>query len=363
VILGLFTGLLASGGIERMGRHAAATLTSLAGAQRHACVLLSLNDPAGSHSARVADTTVTVRGFGRDKVAFSLSVLRAAPRTRLVYVGHVNLGPLGLVVHMIRRGAPYWVAVYGIEVWEPLSFVRRLSLRRATGVIPMSRFTGDRALQVHGLDRRRLHVVPPALDPTFVTGFASNGHEPTVHERTLLTVARLDASERYKGIDEVIRALPQVVQEAPDVRYVVVGDGDDRPRLSGLARELGVEHRVLFRTGIDDQELERCYQTCDVFVMPSRAEGMGLAFLEAMAHGKPVVGGNHGGTPDVVTDGVYGFLVQHGDRATLVERLTRLLRDEALRRTMGQAGRSRVLEDFSLDKFVQRLTALLTTGS
>ena len=135
MILGLFTGLLASGGIERMGRHAAAVLTSIAEKEGSPCSLLSLNDPVGSCSARVEETTFTFRGFGRDKRRFSLHVLRAAARARLVYVAHVNLSPLGLLVRMISRGSPCWVSAYGIEVWEPLPFARRVSLRRATGVM------------------------------------------------------------------------------------------------------------------------------------------------------------------------------------------------------------------------------------
>jgi glycosyltransferase involved in cell wall biosynthesis len=220
-------------------------------------------------------------------------------------------------------------------------------------------------VEMQQLSPSRIAFLPPALDPEFAS---SNGTGAVVtasppKSPMLLTVARLDASERYKGMDLVIQALPQVLTAVPDTRYVIVGDGDDRPRLESLAQAVGVTEHVCFAGVKVGDELAKYYETCDVFVMPSRAEGFGIVFLEAMAFGKPVIGGKHGGTPDVVRDGVTGFLVEYGDVDGLAARILSLLQDEGLQKQMGQAGRQYMEENFTFTHFQRRLVHLLTGGN
>jgi glycosyltransferase involved in cell wall biosynthesis len=164
-------------------------------------------------------------------------------------------------------------------------------------------------------------------------------------------------------MDTVIQALPQVLTVVPDTRYVIVGDGNDRPRLESLAKAVDVAEHVFFVGAIGHDELVKYYEACDVFVMPSHAEGFGIVFLEAMAFAKPVIGGNHGGTPDVIRDGVTGFLVEYGDIDGLTSRILSLLQNEELRQKMGQTGRQYVEENFSFARFQHRLVHLLTGGS
>jgi glycosyltransferase involved in cell wall biosynthesis len=140
---------------------------------------------------------------------------------------------------------------------------------------------------------------------------------------------------------------------------VLVGDGDDRPRLEQLARESGVADRTRSLFGLTQEELFACYAHCDVFALPSRGEGFGLVFLEAMAHGKPVIGGAHAGTPDVIEDGVTGVLVPHGDAALLSSALESLLSDPARASEMGARGRERVRAKFTFEQFQTRLTQVL----
>jgi glycosyltransferase involved in cell wall biosynthesis len=136
-----------------------------------------------------------------------------------------------------------------------------------------------------------------------------------------LTVGRWDSTERYKGADTLLAALPQVLKTAPDASLVLVGDGDDRPRLEHLARDLGVSEHARFLHGLTPEQLFTCYKNCEVFALPSHGEGFGFVFLEAMACAKPVIGGAHGGIPDIVEDGVRGLLVPHGDAERLAQAL------------------------------------------
>ena len=138
-----------------------------------------------------------------------------------------------------------------------------------------------------------------------------------------------------------------------------MGEGDDRPRLEHLARELGVSKNVKFLSGLAPDELFACYANCEIFALPSRGEGFGLVFLEAMAHGKPVVGGAHGGIPDIVQDGVTGLLVRHGETEALAQALESLLNNPERAKEMGARGKDRVAQKFSFVEFEKRLMANL----
>lgn len=361
MILGLFTGMLAPGGIERMSRHVAAVLTTSAQKRGLPCTILSLNDPPGNHRLQVAEVSCTFRGFGRQKSWFVLHALAAASRGTLVYIGHPNLAPVGMLMKAIHPSLQYWVATHGIDVWKPLPLLWRLALRAASRVTAISRYTAEMLVEMQHLSRSRIALTPPALDPGFTLSHAVGAVvAPSLPKSSmLLTVARLDAAEQYKGIDFVIQALPQVFTVVPDTRYVIVGDGNDRPRLESLAQAVGVAERVVFAGVIEHDELVKYYKACDVFVMPSHGEGFGIVFLEAMAFGKPVIGGNHAGTPDVIRDGVTGFLVEYGDVNGLTSRILSLLQDEGLRKQMGQAGLQYMEENFTFTHFQRRLVHLL----
>jgi glycosyltransferase involved in cell wall biosynthesis len=157
----------------------------------------------------------------------------------------------------------------------------------------------------------------------------------------------------------LISVLPRVLKIAPDASLVLVGDGDDRPRLEQLARELGVSKHAHFLHGLTPEELFACYANCEIFALPSRGEGFGLVFLEAMAHAKPVIGGAHGGIPDIIEDGVTGRLLPHGDVERMAQTLEGLLSNPGEAREMGARGKDRVAQVFSFAQFESQLTTIL----
>ena len=146
-----------------------------------------------------------------------------------------------------------------------------------------------------------------------------------------------------------------VVQEIGPVEYRVIGQGDDVPRLRALAAGLGVARYVNFMGGISDAELRSQYGRCSLFVMPSKKEGFGIVFLEAMAYGKPVIGGAHGGTPSVVKDGETGLLIDNADIVGIANSISQLLSNEGMREQFGNAGHQRLLDEFTFEKFEHNL--------
>lgn len=360
MIVGLFSGVLTRGGIERASQHVGAVLAQAAHQQGWPCRFLSLNDPCGLHTVRVNDTTLTVRGCGRSKVQLTLRALAWMLRARVVYLGHPHLAPLSLL-RIVRPAIRCLVAAHGVEVWQPLPWLSRVGLRWASTVTAPSRFTAKRLAEAQQYPFEQIVVLPWALDPGLDARRELEFQLPDTAStgRRVLTVARLAASERYKGIDAVLRALPTVLQRIPEVSYVVVGEGDDRPALERLARELGVAPRTRFVGVVADEVLAAHYRACDVFVMPSQQEGFGFSVLEAMAFGKPAIGACDGALPELIVDGVTGFLVKHDDVEALSDRLIRLLSNQPLCERMGQAGRQRMEREYTFDVFRDRLTRLL----
>jgi glycosyltransferase involved in cell wall biosynthesis len=164
-------------------------------------------------------------------------------------------------------------------------------------------------------------------------------------------------------VDHVLEAMHKLRRELPELAYTIVGDGGDRPRLEALARSLRVDQRVTFAGWQNHFELAEAYRACDVFVLPSAQEGFGLVFLEAMATGKPVLAARAGAVPEVVVDGETGVLVDYGDVDALAAAILRLSRDAGLRRTLGEAGRKRFLEQFSFEQATNRVGELVRERS
>src|SRR5258708_23636522 len=133
----------------------------------------------------------------------------------------------------------------------------------------------------------------------------------------VLTVGRWSAGERYNGMDPLSTALPRLLPRWPELQLAAVGDGDDREWLEDLAEENGVRRHVHFLSGLSYAELAACYAHCEIFALPSKGEGFGLVYLEAMACGKPVIGGAHCGASEVIAYGQPGCLGAHGDAGQL----------------------------------------------
>ncbi|GAC1703090.1 MAG: hypothetical protein NVS9B4_10140 [Candidatus Acidiferrum sp.] len=303
-------------------------------------------------------------GCDRGKGRFAATALRTARRgAKLVLAGHPNLAPVTQAMRVAAPRMKIIICTHGIEVWEPLSPLRRRALRRADLVLAPSRSTAEHVINQQKVRPERVRVLPWALDPQFesilVNAKLTSLPENFPSGRIVLTVGRWLSSERYKGMDTLIAALPRLLLQWPELQLVMVGEGDDRAWLEQLTQRNGVHRHVHFLQGLSYGQLAACYSACEVFALPSSGEGFGLVYLEAMALGKPVIGGAHGGAVEVVEDGVSGFLVQHGDAKQLATSIETLLADPALAREMGARGRQRVEHEFRFSAFAKSLKKIL----
>ena len=363
MIIGLFTGLASVGGVQLAGRETAVALGSVARDREWPCVFLSLNDARGEHEGCVGDMKFRYIGFAHAKTRFALRAVQLAGRNpKVIFAGHPNLAPIAATMKTVSKSAHTIVGAHGVEVWRPLPVVRRRMLRRADIVVAPSADTVYRLEAVQGVPARNIRCLPWPLDPEFA-GFARNVNQlPRPDKfpegRVVLSVGRWDASERYKGADLLIRSLAELSREFQELHLVLMGSGNDLPQLQQLAQTIRVAERVHFFTEFSRKDLAAWYAAADIFALPSTGEGFGLVFLEAMAFGKPAIGTNVGGIPDVVEDGQEGLLIEPNVPAVSCA-LRKLLCDRAFCDTLGARAKQRVEREFTFDKFQQRLREVI----
>jgi glycosyltransferase involved in cell wall biosynthesis len=217
-------------------------------------------------------------------------------------------------------------------------------------------------------DLVRLHVAPASKFAVIRLGIEldqrvrDDNAERTATRRLLglgddpFVVGWVGRMTAVKHTDVVVRVLGELVERGVDARLLLVGDGPDRDDLERYAHELGVIRRCLFLGYQED--VARWYNAIDALLLPSVNEGTPVSVIESLAARRPAVATRVGGTPDVIRDGVDGFLVDPSDGEALAERLAELARDPELRTQMGAAGRERVLKRYAVDRLVDDVDRL-----
>jgi phosphatidylinositol alpha-1,6-mannosyltransferase len=346
---------------------------------------------AGEHpDAQLVDSTLP---FKVERVSMSMSewdptspvslwryvgmlrhVLRNCRRYRIQQLHCMRVLPEGLIGWCVclMTARPYLLYAHGEEVLIALGSRRlRWMIPRlyngAAAIIANSRKT-KALLEDIGVRPGKIQVIHPGVEAmAFRIG---NDAALGIRQRhnlgqspVLLTVGRL---QRRKGQDMVIRALPRIAEKFPDVKYVVVGTGEDEAFLQRLAGNIGVQDKVILVGQVVDSEQAAYYAACDLFIMPNRqigpdVEGFGMVFLEAGAAGKPVIGGCSGGTGEAIRDGVTGIRVDGENVEAIAAAVIEMLADPDKARTMGEHGRQWVESAFTWESIVDRTRQVSAT--
>ncbi len=242
-----------------------------------------------------------------------IRLLKENSRFALIGCGHIKLLPMAWLAKLITR-APLVLIIYGIDAWSPISNnLTKYFLSKIDWVISISEITREKFLAWSHLTQKRFFILPNAVTPGNYGAGAKSKELAARYglkgKTVLMTLGRLAPEEQYKGFDEVLELLPDLSRQIPEIAYLIVGDGDDRPRLEAKARSLGVEDRVVFTGFIPEAEKADHYRLADAFVMPGRGEGFGFVFLEALACGIPAVGSTLDGSREALRGGALGILV------------------------------------------------------
>jgi phosphatidylinositol alpha-1,6-mannosyltransferase len=376
-VLILATDVFSRGGIARYTSTLASSLASMLGPE-NVDVLCFFDWGYSGELPSEFRVLGTVSGRGRAGVLSRLNFLFKAVRfgTRgydLVIANHVALAPVAALMKLAFR-TPYWVACHSVEVWWGTSRLRHAALKNADLILPVSRYTADAVQTMAGIRSSRVKVVYNAIPNSFAKLLLSEEPVgPSIGKlkrggSLLLSVCSLVRGNEFKGVDTIIRALPKILKTQPDLRYVVVGEGEIRTGLENIAVEMGVAGNVTFLGEIPDSELAELYRLCDAFVLPSRGqerlgivggEGFGRVYVEAALAGKPVVGSLSGGAAEAVLHGKTGFLVNPDSSDEVAEAVLAILEDPRLAAAMGSVGREWALDTFSEEALSRSLKELL----
>lgn len=294
----------------------------------------------------------------KSRFALTLASLQASNQTDWILFAHLALAQIQTAIPLPLRRR-HGVFLYGFEAWTPLPARKQDALAAADVRIAISRFTAARALEANP-GAGAIEVCPLPL-PQFAEPVDETNTAPLtdVGPHAVLIVGRMSRDERYKGHDQLIEAWPAVVARVPDAQLVIAGSGNDQQRLMRKAQSGAAARAIRFTGYVSRPALEQLYRQAALFALPSRGEGFGLVYLEAMAHGLACIGSTHDAAREVILDGETGRLVDQQNIAGLADAITALLADEGLRRRMGAAGRMRLDREFTFQRFSDRVCQLL----
>ncbi len=278
------------------------------------------------------DSVIYDRVAAKGKLSFLFRTLFRIlfdDRIDLVICGHIHLLPLAWVAAKFRR-AELVLIIHGVEAWIPTRgmLVNRLA-STVDHLIAVSHFSAAKFAAWSKIATNKIFILPNCVDlarfqPRERNRLLSDRYKLGTR-RVIMTMGRLSSEERYKGFDEVIEVLPQLLLRIPNLKYLIVGDGLDRERLEAKVKSFGVAEHVIFAGRVLELEKVDHYSLADAYVMPSSGEGFGIVLIEAIACGVPVIGSLADGSREALLDGQLGKLVDPRDKNKLAEEIETLL--------------------------------------
>jgi phosphatidylinositol alpha-1,6-mannosyltransferase len=258
------------------------------------------------------------RGFNTNRSAFAIQAVKKGINADVVILTHINLAMVGLIIKKINPKTKVWLIAHGIEVWRQLSFFQNAFLKHCDKVVCVSDFTKQQMISRHNVNGDKCAILNNAIDPfmQLPTAFIKPQHlldkyNLTLDNRVIYTLTRLANSEQYKGHDHVIKLISRLKVKYPGIKYVLSGQYDalEENRIKNIIARDELEDDVILTGFINEKDIPDHFLLADVFVLPSKKEGFGIVFIEALACGLPVICGNADGSIDAIRNGELGKAV------------------------------------------------------
>lgn len=319
-----------TGGIQKMTRTLAHSLDLLSKKNKWDFSLWSLYDRQTDLMPRYLSPE-KFRGFGRGRRSFISQSILAGRNADIIILSHINLSVVGLLVKTINPKCKIWLIAHGIEVWRPLSSLKKMLLKRCDKVVCVSNFTRQQMINLHQVEPEKCTVLNNAVDPFMKLPMSFEKpdrllkqHWLSDENQVIFTLTRLASTEQYKGHDQVIKVISRLKTRFPKVRYLLAGqyDHQEEIRIQKLISDYKVDEEVILPGFIPENELSDYFLLADLFVLPSKKEGFGIVFIEALACGLPVICGNVDGSVDAIRDGELGKAINPDGLNELEETLS-----------------------------------------
>jgi len=317
-------------------------------------------------------TTTRTKFFSAtgNKVKFIINSLKYSTTTDTILIAHINLTfPLALLIKVFLPKKKIILITHGIEIWQNLSWSKKIGLKACNEIVTVSNYTRQQIINKHKITPSRIKILHNTIDEDFKP-YEKDGkpidllqkYHLTGVEKIILTVCRLNSTEKNKGYDKVIEMLPRIIKTNPSVKYILVGKGDinEINRIKSLITSLGLDDYVILTGYVSEDDLPKYYALCDVFIMPSEKEGFGIVFLEALVSGKLVIGGNRDGSVDALLNGRLGTLInpRSADEiySSLLSKIT--MNDEEIKKISPEIKRI-TQENFGFSNFKKNILEIL----
>lgn len=354
----------ATGGIEKVCRVAGKALYDCSReAEGGTLKILSMYDRQQDIDEKYFPAII-FRGFGIQKIHFIYAAVRQGIGSKLVIISHINLLIVGFLIKLLSPKTKLVLIAHGIEVWRLLPLRKRMLLPQCDQVVSVSKFTRDKMMQQNQVPAEKITVLNNCLDPFLPVPVAS----PKDHELlekyglsnsdiVLMTLSRLASAERYKGYDNVLYSIKLLRVKYPCIKYLVVGkyDPDEKRRLDAIIKVLALDEQIIFTGFIPDSSLAAHYNIADLYIMPSKKEGFGIVFIEALYYGKPVIAGNKDGSVDALVNGKFGLLIDPDNKEDIIAAIAKVIEN----RTAYIPDHSEVMRQFGYDGYKKDLKRIL----
>ena len=322
-----------TGGIQKMTRTLGHSLYQIAQANNWNFELWSAYDKPDDLMPQYVPAA-NFKGFSSNRINFVLNAIQKITRPNVIIISHINLAVIGLLIKLLNPKCKVWLIAHGIEVWRPLSSIKKRFLKQCNKVLCVSNYTKQQMIARHQIIDECCVVLNNTIDPfmqlpaaivkpqNLIDRYRLNDSHPLI-----FTLTRISSAEKYKGYEQVIKAVSTLKQQFPDVKYILSGKYDEveEIRINKMITDYDVSDQVILTGFIDETELIDHFLLADLFVLPSKKEGFGIVFIEALACGLPVICGNADGSIDAIRNGELGKAIDPDDEAGLYNGITEYL--------------------------------------
>ncbi len=304
------------------------------------------------------------RGYGINKFLFIKDMVQAGSGVDTVVLSHINLLLIGWIIKKVSPSTRLILLAHGIEIWYPLTRRKRNMLYSCNVVLAVSHYTQNKIAEMHQVSTAKSAVLNNCLDPYLPLPSLQKKNEILlqkygfgINDFVLMTLTRLSSKERYKGYDKVIGAMAKLKASHPNIKYLLAGsyDKEEKVFVETMIAEADLQRSVVMTGYLQDEELEDNFAISDAYVMPSRKEGFGIVFIEAMYYGLPVIAGNIDGSSDALLNGQLGQLVNPGSIDEIAAAIENIITDQKA----FSPNRELLMKHFSYEAYKQKLKDLM----
>jgi phosphatidyl-myo-inositol dimannoside synthase len=358
-----------TGGIEKVCRSLSRVLYDLSEEDLVQSTVYSMYDKNADRDSRYLSKN-QFRGFSGNREMFVIQSFLSGLKADVILLSHIHLINIVYFIKKIHPNKRIYLLAHGIEIWKKLSDTKLKMLNQLDKIICVSQFTANKIMETHHIPSAQLEVLNNCLDPFYY--LPGDYDKPQIlldryhlnrNNLILFSLSRLSSSEKYKGYDHTIELLPQLLEKYPNLVYLLGGKWDavEKKRLDDLIAINHLQEHIRLVGFIDEAELTEHFLLSDVFILPSKKEGFGIVFIEALASGLRVIAGNKDGSVDALQNGALGLLVDPDNQEDILSSLVLLLQHHQTEKEK-KSLQEKCVQAFGYKQYLKSFRNLLING-